>query len=92
MIKKLEKKSSETLSKGSGIEDSDKESNQRDESKEKYRAKKDHSLGSMSVEHIQNLITNAIKVQLEGGSDKTHLYTKSYTKRIVDLHMPQYAQ
>jgi len=34
------------------------------------------SLGLMTVEQIQDLIANAVKVQLEGDARKTHLYTK----------------
>ena len=33
----------------------------------------------MTVEQIQDLIANAIKVQLGGGAGKNHLYTKPYT-------------
>jgi len=33
------------------------------------------------------LITNAVKAQLEGGGRKTHLYAKSYTKRVHALYM-----
>jgi len=87
-IAELIKKSSEASSKGSGAEYSDKESNHSEESDDKRKAKKDHSLGSMFVEQIQNLIANVVKAQLEGGSHKTHLYTRPYTKRIDALRMP----
>jgi len=50
--------------------------------------RKDRSLGSMSIEQIHSLIANAVKAQLGGGSYKTHLYTKPYTKRIDALSMP----
>jgi len=43
----------------------------------------------MSIGQIQNLIANAVKTQLEGGSRKTHLYTKPYTKRFDALCMPR---
>jgi len=52
------------------------------------KSKKDHSLGSMSIEHTQSLFVNAIKAQLREESCKTHLYTKPYTKRIDTLRMP----
>ena len=42
----------------------------------------------MSIEQIQSIIANAVKAQLGGGSRKTHLYTKPYTKRIDVLCMP----
>ena len=50
--------------------------------------KKDFALGLMSAEQIQSLIANAIKAQLSGGSHKTNLYMKPYTKRIDLLRMP----
>jgi len=34
------------------------------------------------------LIANAVKTQLGVGSQKSHLYTKAYTKRIDALRMP----
>jgi len=89
LVKKLERKSFEVSNKGSGAEDSDKESNHSEESDDERKAKKDRSLGSMSVEHIQNLIANMVKAHLEGGSHKTHCYSKPYTKRIDALRMPQ---
>ena len=88
LMKKLEKKSSEASNKGSGAEDSDKESSHSEEYDDERKARKDRSLGSMSVEQIQSLIANAVKAQLGGGSHKTHLYTKPYTKRIDALRMP----
>jgi len=42
----------------------------------------------MTAEQIQDLIANDIKTQLGIGSQKSHLYTKPYTKRIDALHMP----
>ena len=46
------------------------------------------SSGSMTIEQIQDLIANAVKVQLGEGSRRTHLYTKPYTKRVDALRMP----
>jgi len=43
----------------------------------------------MTVEQIQDLIANAVKVQLGGGAHKTHLYTKPYTKRVDAFCMPR---
>ena len=56
--------------------------------KNKRKAKNDRSINLMSVEQIQNLIANAVKAQLGGGSHKTHLYTKPYTKKIDAVCMP----
>jgi len=51
-MKKFENKSSEASNKGSGAEDSDKESNHSEESDNECKAKKDCSLGLMSIEQI----------------------------------------
>ena len=42
----------------------------------------------MIVEKIQDLIANAVKIQLGRGAHKTHLCTKPYTKRVNTLYMP----
>jgi len=41
----------------------------------------------LTVEQIQDLIANAVKIQLGEGARKTHLYTKPYTKRVDVLYM-----
>jgi len=87
-MKKLEKKFFEASNKGSSTEDSDKESNHSEESNDEHNARKDRSVGSMSVEQIQSLIADAVKVQLGGGFHKIHSYTKPYMKRIDSLRMP----
>jgi len=43
----------------------------------------------LTIEKIQDLIANVVKVQLEGGTQKTHLCTKPYTKRVDPLCMPR---
>jgi len=88
LMKKLEKWLFESSSKGSVGEESDKESNCSEDSDDESIKKKESSLASMSVEHIQRLIANGVKAQLEGGSRKMHLYTKPYTKMIDVLRMP----
>jgi len=50
LMKRLEKKSSDASNKDSDEEDSDKESNRAEESDNERKARKDRSLGSMSVE------------------------------------------
>ena len=42
----------------------------------------------MSVEHIQNLITNTVKAQRGLGSHRIDLYAKPYTKRVDAFCMP----
>jgi len=42
----------------------------------------------MTNKQIQDLIANAVKIQLDGRASKTHLYTKRYTKRVDALYMP----
>ena len=46
----------------------------------------------MSIEQIQNLIADAVKAHLEGGSHRTNRYRKPYMKRIDALRMPQVFQ
>jgi len=89
LTKKLEKRPIEASNKCSDAEDSDDVSNHNEKSENERKSKKDHSLGSMSVEQIQSLIANAVKAQLGEESCKTHLYTKPYTKRIDALRMPR---
>jgi len=43
----------------------------------------------MIIEKIQDLIANAVKIQLGEGERKTQLYTKPYTKRVDVLYMPR---
>jgi len=45
------------------------------------------SSGSIAIKQIQDLIANAVKVQLGEGSHRTLLYTKPYTKRVDALRM-----
>jgi len=88
LMKKLGKRLFESSTKGSDGEESDKESNCSEDSDDECLKKNESSLGLMSVEQIQSLITNAVKAQLGGGNHKTHLYTKPYTRRIDVLRMP----
>jgi len=87
-MKKLEKRPFESSSKGSDGQESDKESNRSEDSDDEHIKKKESSLASMSIEHIQSLIANVVKAQLGGRPRKMHLYTKPYTKRIDVLRMP----
>jgi len=80
LTKKLEKRPIEASNKCSSAEDSDKESNHNEQSDDERKGKKDHFLGSTSIEEIQNLIANAVKAQLEEGSCKMHLYKALYEK------------
>jgi len=57
-------------------------------SKKGNKPQNDSSISSMTAEQIQELIAKAVKTQLGVGSQKSHLYTKPYTKRIDALHMP----
>ena len=43
----------------------------------------------MTVEQIQDLIANAVTIQLGRGAHKTYLHTKPYTKRVDALYMPR---
>ena len=83
-MKKLKEKSSETSNKGSGDKEFDKECNHDEDSDDGRVTKRGSVLDSMSAEHIQSLIANAVKAQLGEGNCKTNLYTK----RIDLLRMP----
>jgi len=52
LTKKLEKRPIQASNKCSSAEDSDKESNHNEQSDVERKAKKDHSLGSMSIKQI----------------------------------------
>ena len=45
------------------------------------------SVASLSVQQLQDMITNTIRAQYGGPSHSTLMYFKPYTKRIDNLHM-----
>ncbi|KAM1812027.1 hypothetical protein ACFX12_028594 [Malus domestica] len=45
-------------------------------------------MGSLSIQQLQEMITNAIKAQYEGSTHTSMLYSKPYSKRIDALKMP----
>ena len=45
------------------------------------------SVASLSVQQLQDMITNFIKTQYKGSSQSSFMYFKSYTKRIDNLRM-----
>jgi len=69
LMKKLKKQLFKSSTKGLEGEESDKESKRSKDSDDERIKKMESSLGLMSVEHIQSLIANAVKAQLEGGPD-----------------------
>ena len=64
-------------------------SNNEKHPKKGFKPKNDKSFGLMTVVQIQDLIANAVKAQIGGGSHRTHRYTKPYTKRADTLCMLQ---
>ena len=46
------------------------------------------SMASLSIEQLQYMITNTIRVQYSGPLQSTLMYSKLYTKRIDNLPMP----
>ena len=94
MLKKLDKGPRASSNKGASSDEDEKGSNRSEASEDDGRSKKggkpqnDSSLSAMTCEQIQELIANAVKTQLGVGSQKSHLHTKPYTKRIDTLHMP----
>ena len=95
LTKKLEKRLARSLPKRSESEEEERASVQSETSDEKVHSKKGGklknggSLSLMTVKLIQDLIANAVKIQLGGGAHKTHFYTKLYTKRVNALYMPR---
>ena len=94
LLKKLDKWPRALSNRGASSDEDEKRSNQSEASEDDGGSKKgdrpqnDSSLSSMTAQQIQELITNAVKTQLGVGSQKSHLYTKPYTKRIDALRMP----
>ncbi|KAM1348395.1 hypothetical protein ACFX2F_002576 [Malus domestica] len=46
-------------------------------------------MGSLSIQQLQEMITNTIKAQYEGSSNTSGLYSKPYSKKIDALRMPR---
>jgi len=94
LTRKLEKPA-RSIVKSSEIEEEERVSVQSEAFDKEVHSKKDGKLRNgrspslMTVEQIQDLIANAVKAQLRGGVCETHLYTKSYTKRVDALYMPR---
>ncbi|KAM1985029.1 hypothetical protein ACFX16_013233 [Malus domestica] len=45
-------------------------------------------MGSLSIQQLQEMITNTVKAQYEGSSNTSGLYSKPYSKKIDALKMP----
>ncbi|KAM2397275.1 hypothetical protein EV1_033696 [Malus domestica] len=46
-------------------------------------------MGSLSIQHLQEMITNTTKAQYEGSSHTSLFYSKPYSKKIDALKMPR---
>ncbi|KAM1743775.1 hypothetical protein ACFX12_013639 [Malus domestica] len=46
-------------------------------------------MGSLSIQQLQEMITNTIKAQYEGSSHTSLFYSKPYSKKIDALKMPR---
>lgn len=94
LTRKLEKRSAQSSLKDSESKDSGKvlvhteTSDNVKQPKKGVTYKNIESSTSMTIEQIQDLIVNVFKAQLGGGSRRTHLYTKPYTKGVDALCMP----
>ena len=94
LTRKLEKRPAQSLTKSSESEEEERASVQSEASDEEVHSKKGGKLkngGSpslMTFEQIQDLIVNAVKIQLGGDVYKTRVYIKPYTKRVDNLYMP----
>ncbi|XP_022143604.1 uncharacterized protein LOC111013462 [Momordica charantia] len=65
----------------------------KDNNKGKTNTQESHSqhstsIASLSVQQLQDMITNSIRAQYGGSSQNTILYSKPYSKRIDNLRMP----
>ena len=45
-------------------------------------------MASLSVQQLQDMRTNSVRAQYDGSSQSMFMYSKPYTKRIDNLHMP----
>jgi len=94
LLKKLDKGPRASSNKGASSDENEKGSNRAEASEDDGRSKKggkpqnDSSLSAMAAEQIQELIANTVKTQLGVSLQKSHLYTKPYTKRIDAIRMP----
>jgi len=95
LTRKLEKRPDQSLAKSSESKEEERAPIESETSNKEVHLKKGGKLkngGSpslMTVEQIQDLIANAVKIQLGEGARKTHLHNKLYTKRIDALNMPR---
>jgi len=94
LLKKLDRGPRASSNRGVSSDEDEKRSNgseaSEDDGGSKWGGKpqNDSSLSAMTTEQIQELIAKAVKTQLGVSSQKSHLYTKPYTKRIDALRMP----
>jgi len=94
LTRTLEKRPARSLVKSSESKEEERPSIQNEASHEEVHSKKGckvkngESPSLMTVEQIQDLITNVVKIQLGGGAFKAHLYTKPFTKKVDALYMP----
>jgi len=86
LTRNLKKRSARPLEKCSNIEEEEKTFVKSEAFDEEFHSNKGGKLkngGSpnlMTIEQIQDLIANVVKTQLGGGTRKTHLHAKPYTK------------
>ena len=91
LTRNLEKRPAQSLAKSLESEEEDRAfvqsevSNKEVHSKKGGKVKSGRSPSLMTIEQIQDLIANAVKIKLCGGARMTHLYTKS----IDVLYMPR---
>ena len=88
LMKKLEKWPFQSSAKDLDGEESDKESNQKEDSGDEHIKKKESLLGLVSVAQIQSLIINAVMAQLGGGSHKTIVHKALYEKDWCPSYAP----
>ncbi|TYK02185.1 ty3-gypsy retrotransposon protein [Cucumis melo var. makuwa] len=65
-----------------------KNTNKRKAVRQESQPQNSTSIASLSVQQLQEMIANSIKTQYGGPAQTFSLYSKTYTKRIDNLRMP----
>jgi len=83
LTKKLEKRPLKASNKCSQSKESHQESNHSENSNKEYKSKKDLSMHSLSIEQIQSLVADAVKLQLGEGSCRLTIMASFIQKKLI---------
>ncbi|KAB2595807.1 hypothetical protein D8674_031257 [Pyrus ussuriensis x Pyrus communis] len=91
LINRLEAQDDEKVDRDPKVDPLNRKVNEEEKSLvEKVEEKPDQAttlIGYLSIQHIQDMITNTVRTQVRGTSQDALLYSKPYTKRIDGLRM-----